>query len=103
MNQLSHYKSVQICAWDPQSDACQGDSGGPLTVHSRGVSYLIGVVSYGNEQCGHAELAGVYGRITRVMKWILANIQRGECSNTRRIKPRDTAKGRRTISDGRSY
>ena len=48
---------VQICGYDPDQDACQGDSGGPMTVLKTIGNYnryhIIGVVSYGNPNCGH--------------------------------------------------
>ena len=55
------FLSVQICgyggygdtyqqAWG--QDACEGDSGGALTYEEENLSYLIGVVSYGNKHCG---------------------------------------------------
>ena len=37
-------------AWG--QDACEGDSGGALTYEEENLSYLIGVVSYGNKHCG---------------------------------------------------
>ena len=47
--------SVQICGWSKNTDACQGDSGGPITWKGPdGVTYLLGVVSYGSDVCGNA-------------------------------------------------
>ena len=47
--------AVQMCGWDPDTDACSGDSGGPLVVSgSNGRNQVVvGVVSYGSTSCAH--------------------------------------------------
>lgn len=59
------------------SDACLGDSGGPLIRdfdnEERGtLSYLSGVVSFGNRNCAHGP--AVYTRVTAFLEFILNNL-----------------------------
>lgn len=53
----------------------QGDSGGGLTCHhSDGRSFLMGIISWGREDCVHEEQPSVQTRIEPYMDWINAHL-----------------------------
>ena len=62
---------------DAAMDACSGDSGGPLVVHYRGTTFLLGVVSWG-EQCAAKGKYGVYTRLANFLSWIDQTMERHE-------------------------
>uniref|UniRef100_A0A182R026 CLIP domain-containing serine protease n=1 Tax=Anopheles farauti TaxID=69004 RepID=A0A182R026_9DIPT len=68
---------TQVCAGGEKGrDSCRGDSGGPLMRRGNGVTssqywYLIGLVSFGLEQCGTDGVPGVYTRLSEYMDWVM--------------------------------
>ncbi|XP_013874993.1 hepatocyte growth factor activator [Austrofundulus limnaeus] len=72
----NHVTSNMICAGLSEcADACQGDSGGPLACATGDVSFLYGIISWG-EGCGRRGKPGVYTRVVNYMDWIHSVIKR---------------------------
>jgi secreted trypsin-like serine protease len=65
------HDNSQLCIGSSRSgeDSCQGDSGGPVISGDGDATRLIGTVSYG-QGCGHANVPGVYARVSYFAKWI---------------------------------
>ncbi|KAL1377192.1 hypothetical protein pipiens_016439 [Culex pipiens pipiens] len=62
---------MQLCVGGEEGkDSCRGDSGGPLMRQVRGVWYLVGVVSFGELQCGHKDHPSVYTNVAEYVDWI---------------------------------
>lgn len=58
-----------ICAGDKTKDSCQGDSGGPLLIYdSDGQAQLLGLVSFGKEECA-SDWPGVYTFVPAFKAW----------------------------------
>ena len=53
-------------------DACQGDSGGPLLYVYNGITYLVGLVSWGNG-CALYGYPTVYTNVNNYLEWIAKN------------------------------
>lgn len=73
-----------ICAGVASGErtSCNGDSGGPLMMRREDGSWVqVGIVSWGrtplnsNQRCGHAELYGVYARVSNYFDWISTKIR----------------------------
>ncbi|XP_053560162.1 hepatocyte growth factor activator [Bombina bombina] len=64
-----------FCAgyFDCHLDACQGDSGGPLACERDKVSYLYGIISWG-DGCGRMNKPGVYTKVSNYVTWIRQRI-----------------------------
>lgn len=66
----------QICAGGQLGkDSCSGDSGGPMmlprSIDGPPKYYLIGVVSFGDENCGGTKYPALYTKVADFMNWIL--------------------------------
>lgn len=65
---------TMVCAYGIDgeliSDSCFADSGGPLTVNKNGKTFILGIVSFGNEECADVNFPGVYTRVSAFSKWI---------------------------------
>ncbi|XP_038225529.1 ovochymase-1 isoform X1 [Dermochelys coriacea] len=62
-------KNTNICGGAAGATACSGDSGGPLICMKNGYYKLIGIVSWGSDDC-HPESPTVYTRISTYRDWI---------------------------------
>lgn len=77
---------LQICAGGMRGeDTCAGDSGGPLMLSVDNSWHLIGLVSYGPQECGTSS-PGVYTNIFPYIKWINSVISPREGLNRRKRK-----------------
>ncbi|KAF3812687.1 hypothetical protein GH733_019489 [Mirounga leonina] len=50
-------------------DSCQGDSGGPHITEVEGISFLTGIISWG-EECAMKGKYGIYTKVSRYVNWI---------------------------------
>lgn len=74
--------STMICAGIKEGgrDSCYGDSGGPLIAMAGGKPIQLGIVSWGEGpddaeiKCGHADLYGVYSRVSTFKDWIASTM-----------------------------
>ena len=76
-----------LCAanYNEKRDACKGDSGGPLiTWSSKGDAVLIGLVSYGAENCTAFLSPGFYTRISSYLDWISKKLKKHGGNQPRR-------------------
>ncbi len=70
----STWRSVtgsQICAGGAGAvDTCTGDSGGPLVLEHDGTQWLVGITSYGAQECGSPGVPGVYTSAASFSGWM---------------------------------
>ncbi|XP_028285049.1 hepatocyte growth factor activator isoform X4 [Parambassis ranga] len=72
----NHVTHNMICAGlNGCVDACQGDSGGPLACAKNDVSFLYGIISWG-DGCGRSGKPGVYTKVVNYIDWINSVINR---------------------------
>lgn len=71
--ELGRIDERRVCAGLSEGgiDTCNGDSGGPLLIaDGEGGSIQVGLVSYGEIQCGKANSFGVYTRVAAFSDWV---------------------------------
>ncbi|XP_054457788.1 hepatocyte growth factor activator [Anoplopoma fimbria] len=72
----NHVTADMMCAGlNNCVDACQGDSGGPLACARNDVSFLYGIISWG-DGCGRSNKPGVYTKVVNYIDWINSVIRR---------------------------
>ncbi|XP_056318454.1 hepatocyte growth factor activator [Danio aesculapii] len=82
----SEVRSGMMCAGsDSCVDACQGDSGGPLACECEGVSFLYGIISWG-DGCGRSGKPGVYTLVPKYSDWINRVIRKQTAVNRVKIR-----------------
>lgn len=59
-----------FCAALPGTDSCSGDSGGAIVSRETAPPTLVGVVSFGIDNCADRRHPGVYTRLSRFRRWI---------------------------------
>lgn len=52
-------------------DSCMGDSGGPVLMPHKHRAFLVGLVSYGPEDCGLSPVPSVNVNVSFYLEWIL--------------------------------
>ncbi|RXM92129.1 Chymotrypsin-like protease CTRL-1 [Acipenser ruthenus] len=60
---------LMICAGASGASSCQGDSGGPLVCERSGTWDLVGIVSWGSQDC-NVQAPAVYARVAALRSWI---------------------------------
>uniref|UniRef100_A0A672L0M5 trypsin n=1 Tax=Sinocyclocheilus grahami TaxID=75366 RepID=A0A672L0M5_SINGR len=80
----SEVRSGMLCAGSESCvDACQGDSGGPLACDCDGVSFLYGIISWG-DGCGRSGKPGVYTLVPKYSVWINSVIKKSRKTSVNR-------------------
>ena len=66
----------QICAGTGKTDTCDGDSGGPLLSNELSPRYsIIGITSFGGNECASSEFPGVYTSVPNYLDWIAKQLK----------------------------
>lgn len=63
-----------MCAGGEGKDACQGFGGAPLIIKENDVTYQIGIMSFGSQNCGQIKVPSVYTSVAHFYQWIEENI-----------------------------
>merc|ERR1712157_430705 len=81
-------ESVMFCAgksgWDDGThthiSTCEGDSGGPIVKRDvNGNDLLLGIVSFGADECGSSNHPTVFAKVSEVYDWVIDNINYWDC------------------------
>lgn len=65
----------EVCTWSPSGNPCEGDEGAPLFRTHRGLSTQIGIVAFGDHDCGDTATGDVFTRVAAYSEWIADTIQ----------------------------
>ena len=73
-----YFDRFHICAGGDGKGSCHGDSGGPLMLENKRMGRknytLVGLVSWGVNECGAKDIPGIYTDVAHYLPWILDNI-----------------------------
>ncbi|BFZ10845.1 hypothetical protein BsWGS_13884 [Bradybaena similaris] len=69
-------ESDMLCFGDGTYGPCLGDSGGPLSCEKDGIYYLVGVVSWGTEECNVVGYPSVFTNIQPYLTWIYEHMNK---------------------------
>ncbi|XP_070495181.1 chymotrypsin-like protease CTRL-1 [Chironomus tepperi] len=74
---LDSQKSIEgqwMCAGGEGKDVCSGFGGSSLFITENSVSYQIGIMSFGSENCGGLRIPSVYTSVAHFYNWIQDNV-----------------------------